>query len=258
MIGMRVDRSRYKELSAGKSVPYCFEIKRGKQVIFYFGANHSHDPKNKQYSVLRRYWTDFLKIKNARKYVVIEGSKRPIRKNDEEAIKSGSEGTLVTLWAHKKKIPIINPEPSWKTVLSKLMRRFPKDTVQYYDFAGLIDNWSRYSPRPDFEKWMTDVMAFYAKENGWKDYILSHMKLVHKRLFGKRFVLRDPHFFNLLVNPNRTNTVINRVAQAASDIRDEIILKRLVKEWKAGNSLFIVYGSGHAFLHEPILKKYLK
>jgi hypothetical protein len=255
---MKVDRNRYKELSAGKPVPYCFEIKRGRQTLFYFGANHSHDPKDKQYPILRRYWKKFLDTRSTKKAAVIEGYPRKIRKNDREAIMSGSEGSLVTLWAHNKGMPIINPEPPLEDSLAKLIRRFPKDAVRYYHFAGLVDNWLRYNPRPNFLKWMDDVMKFYQKEYGWENYTLMRMKEVHRKLFGKRFTLRNPHAFNLLVNPNRTDTIINRIAQASSDIRDEAILRRIIKEWRAGRSLFVAYGSGHAFLHEPILKKYLE
>ncbi len=255
---MKVDREKYEELSRGKPVPYCFEIKKRNQVLFYFGANHSHDPKDKQYSILRKFWKTFLKTRSTKKLVVIEGNLRKVHANEKAAIESGAEGSVVTLWAHHANIPIICPEPSRDRVAAALKKEFSKDEIYYHWFAGLVDTWGRHNPRPDFKKWMAEVMAIYVRQFGWKDFTFPKMKAVHKRLLGKAFSLHNLRLFNRMVNPNRADTIVNQITRTSDDIRDAEILKRLRKEWGTGKSLFVVCGSGHSFLHEPILRGYLK
>ena len=256
---MKIDREKYEKLSRGEAVPYCFEIKKKGQFLFYFGANHSHDPKNKQYSVLRQFWKKFLKIRGAEKLVVVEGRLREIRKSEKIAIESGAEGSLVTIWAHKVNISVVCPEPSEHAIIITLKKKFSKNEIYYYRFACLIDSWRRHNPRPNFTKWITKVMKIYSQRFKFnrKDFILPKMKATHKNLFGKKFSLKNLNFFNNITNPNRIDTIVNQVARTSSDIRDVKILKTLVNQWKTGKNLFIVYGCGHAFLHKPVLKKYL-
>jgi len=61
-------REQYEEESKkyGAS-PFTFEIENEKQVLFYFGSNHSRDPKNRQYPILKNYWERFLKTSNRKK-----------------------------------------------------------------------------------------------------------------------------------------------------------------------------------------------
>jgi hypothetical protein len=255
---MKINREKYEELRRGKSVPYCFEIKKGRQRLFYFGANHSHDPKNKQYPVLRAFWKKFLKTHSTEKLVVVEGSLRRAEKTEKAAVEHGSEGSIVTIWTRKSDIPIICPEPLGLKINKAIKKKFTKDEIYYLDFAHYADAWYRYNPQPDFTEYMTRTMAVSSRQFKRTDFTLPRMKAVHKKIFKKNFSLKDPKFFNRITNPNRTDTIVNRVAGMTSDIRDEAILKRIQKEWREGKSLFITYGSGHAFLHEPILRKILK
>src|SRR5687768_12733735 len=107
---MKIPRELHSQLSRAKPRPYTFEIKKGKRVPFYFGANHSPDPRNKQYPILKKYWNKFLKTKNKNKTAVIEGGMRKtVPKNGAAAIRSGSEGSFIVFFAHKSGIPVICP-----------------------------------------------------------------------------------------------------------------------------------------------------
>ena len=45
------------------------------------------------------------------------------------------------------------------------------------------------------------------------------MKIIHERLFGKKFDFNDSNFFGDLVTPVELNTVINKVSRASGDVR---------------------------------------
>ena len=106
-------REQYKEemLRRGRS-PYMLEIKKGDQALFYFGANHSRDPDNHQYPILRDYWQKFLlETEGQDRIVLVEGILRIVGTREERSIKDGSEGNLVTMWARDLSILVACPEP---------------------------------------------------------------------------------------------------------------------------------------------------
>src|SRR3989344_1041153 len=91
-------REKYVEVSkqCGPS-PFTFEIENEKQVLFYFAANHSHDPNNHQYPILREYWERFLKATEGKeKIVLVEGGARPVETDEDASIKRGAEASLIT------------------------------------------------------------------------------------------------------------------------------------------------------------------
>ena len=57
-----LSREKYEQESLKHTGEYStFEVRTGKQVLYYFGANHSRDPKNPQYPALKEYWQQYLK-----------------------------------------------------------------------------------------------------------------------------------------------------------------------------------------------------
>lgn len=98
------------------------EIEKHDQGFYYFGANHSRDPQNDQYSRLRNYWERFLeKTVDKDRVVFIEGGLRGTRKSEEEAIHKGAEADLVTLWASRLNISLFCPEPKTITLSIKCL-----------------------------------------------------------------------------------------------------------------------------------------
>src|SRR3990167_4882333 len=84
--------------------PFTFEIENEKQALFYFGANHSRNPKNRQYLILKEYWKRFLRITEGKdKIILIEGKLRNVPKDEELAIINGAEEILL-LYLHRKNI----------------------------------------------------------------------------------------------------------------------------------------------------------
>lgn len=258
-ISLLLPREKYaeveKRLGRGPSV---FEIENEYQSLFYFGANHSRDPANHQYPVLREYWDKFLKVTEGKEKIVLVEGTRQLFKTEEQAIIHGSEGNLITMFAHAANIPIASPDISDEELM-KLLPYNQKEEVLLYLFLSFADNWRRYAnPKPDFEKhaisWLERQKGRHVYDN--IDVSLDNMKQLYKEIIGRDFSENDN--LNNLVNPNNTGTRINEIARDQSDLRDLNIASEIERYWNEGKSVFVVFGRGHLIIQELALKKLLK
>ncbi len=53
------------------------------------------------------------------------------------------------------------------------------------------------------------------------------MKIIHKKLFGKKFDLNDLDFFRDLVTPVELKTIVNKVSRASGDVREGYIVNEI-------------------------------
>src|SRR5687767_6526955 len=126
------------------SSPYKYKIIDGDQKLFYFGSNHSTDPKNKQYEDLVRFWKDFLKQTSKKKsLVLIEGGLRRLLSSEDESIKTNAEAGLMTFLAGQVNLETASPEPDRKSEIGGLLDEFSKDEIQFYYFARMVFQWTQ-------------------------------------------------------------------------------------------------------------------
>lgn len=247
-------RQKYNEILKGYGPsPFTFEIKNEKQVLFYFGANHSRDPENHQYPVLRQYWNTFLELtKHKERLVLVEDSIRPVEVDELTSIKVGAEGGVVALWASKEHIQQISPDITIE-VLAERFLEIPKEEIFLYRFLDVVNAFQKHHLSGTFE----DVANNWCKDKRQKgfDVSIEQLKQVYKKLMGKEFNERDS--VNSLVNPNNTGTRINEIARILSDAREVNIVSEIEKYWKEGKSMFVVFGSGHLVIQRPALEKLL-
>ncbi len=247
-----------------KPRPYVFEIKRGGQNLFYFGANHSRDIRDDQYKKLEEYWRNFLDTtKGNDRIVFVEGALRQVWTDPQTSILKDSEAGFITFLASKEGIEISCPEPDAKSERDFLLTKFSNDEIQYYYFARIIPSWYKLpEPRPTFESHMNMYQMAAKKgvsEESWSgyDFSLDNMKSVHKSLFDQDFDEHDKDFILSVINPMTEKTIINKIARASSRFRDVSIVSNIVEEWQSGRDIFVVFGFAHAVLQEPALKKML-
>lgn len=109
-----------------------------------------------------------------------------------------------------------------------------------------------------FEEYTSRWIETQKKRKMWQDTDTSFEKLkqLYKDVVGKDFSEDDN--FNNLVNPNRTDTGVNQVARAQSDLRDLNIASEIERYWNEGKSIFVAFGSGHLIIEEPALRTVLK
>lgn len=249
-------REKYAEVSKqyGKS-PFTFEIEKDGQVLFYFGANHSTDPENHQFPILREYWKRFLeKTEGNEKIVLIEGGLRPLGNSEKEAIEKSSEGGLATYLAHKENIPIASPDISPDDFAEKM----DLDKKQWFlaSFLRWFESFQR--NKKVKEDTLEEICEIIKRKDYWKDVEVTpeKFKTLYKQYVGKDFNENESQ--NDLVNPNRDDAVTNKLIRLHSDAREIKIVEDIEKYWKEGKSVFIVFGSGHLIIQRPAIEAMLK
>jgi hypothetical protein len=230
--------------------PYTYTFSKENQHLFYFGANHSCDPKNEQYPQLELFWKQFLDATQKKECIVlIEGNLRKRCASKEEAITSaGGEGGIITFFSHQENIPVICPEPNKEELKTLLLKTFSEDEINYRDFAHRIQQFNRYkqvNPNLSFD-------AFYKQyEEGSP---IEKMKALHQIFFNSPFDPNDEDFFYKITNPVTTETVINHVCREASRIRDQQIVDQINTLLKQNKNIFIIYGETHAVMQEQAIR----
>jgi len=252
------------ETIGNKPRPYCFEIEKDGQYLYYFGANHSRDIKDEQYQKLEEYWQSFKdKTKNHTKIVLVEGGVRKLWPDEKTAVIKDSEAGYITYLAAKDNIHIESPEPERDAERQFLLQKYSKDQIQYYYFVRIVPVWHRL---PKESQTLDEFIKGYAKSlsNGargedWNEYDFSfeNMKKIHYELFSTIFDENDKDFLRSLGNPTNEKTVINKVARDSSRFRDVYIVSKICDLWAEHKNIFVVFGLAHPIFQEPALRKLL-
>lgn len=250
------------EKVGSKPQPYHIEIEKNGQWLYYFGANHSRDPENFQYSVLRQRWYDFLeKTGGENAVVLVEGGLRKVRPDENTAILKDSEGGLISYLAHLADIPLESADLSRSDELQALTKQFTKEEVQYFYFSRGINDWlHRPTPKIKFKKLADWILESNKKASLWTDFefTLEHMERIHKSIFGTDFDYTNKDFFESTQHPIIMRSVINRIKVADSEFRDTYIVSQIKKHWDEGKNIFVVLGRSHLILQERALRTLLK
>ena len=241
--------------------PYLYKICKNKQCLYFFGEKHSFDPKKTQWVKLKSLWSDFLKdSEQTKKVTFVEAGKVPPATNETEAITEAGGTGLVSFLANQSGVEMICPEPSKKQESIHLEKRFPRERIEYYYFARVVDQWWKIpEPRPDFEKYISGFLDRDKRVLDWKDFDFSfeNMKKIHRKLFKKDFNLNKQDFFRDISSPYGTNNLINKIVISSGNFREKHLTEKILEYWEKGYSIFIEYGSSHAIAQEVILKNKL-
>lgn len=238
--------------SISHSIPYTFELSKNNQHLFYFGANHSCDPHNIQYPLLRSFWDKFIETTKGENCVVlVEGCLRDgnFATPEDAACYDGGEGGYITFFAQQANIPLECPDITPKDLYYKLIEQFPGNYIYYKRFAQNALEFNlckKNNPELDFTQ-------FYLKRGASKEH-LENMLEVHEMLFNAPFNPHDELFFYHITNPVEEKTIINQICRQASILRDQHIVEYIEKLIKQGKHVFVVYGCTHAVMQEKALR----
>ncbi len=239
-------------------VPYVYTFKKNGKCIYYFGSKHSYDPNDLQFEQIKNFYNEFLKNTAGQpRITLIEGGNWPIMKTEKEAILQCGEAGYVAYLAHQAQVERSSPEPREKKRFAELEKIFTREEIIYKDFAQIVYQWSNMTTKRDFQEYANELMEADKATSGWTDFdfSISHMKEIHKSLFGTDFNLSNIDFFRNIVDPRKDTTVINRIAAFGnSGFRDRHILTEIAKYWKEGKNIFIIYGASHAVMQEAAIR----
>ncbi len=241
----------YEEYATVKhGCPHMYTFLKPDQALFYFGANHSCDPENMQYSLLKYFWNEFLQCTQSKNCVVlIEGSLRGKHANEHDAItQGGGEGGLLQFYAQQHGIPAICPEPSKEFLYEQLLQQFSAQEIVYLDFSHIGMQFHRcrkVDPTLEFE-------SFYQTYK--RSLSLDTITEIHAQLFDTPFDMHDEKFFYNNSNPVGQKNRINVIARANSRMRDEAIVACITDLIKQGKNIFIAYGVTHAVMQKAAIR----
>lgn len=242
------------------TIPYKYQLSKSNQKFFYFGANHSCDPKNEQYLLLKFFWQEFLDQTNGKNCVVlIEGSLRNLHesKTPEEAIRrAGAEGGFITFFSHKANINIECPEPNEQFLINELKKEFSEEEIAYKNFAQATLQYNRCKIINPNSIFIDFIQPYFIEDqrNFRINLTNENMQQIHQKLFNTNFDPNDEKFFYTITNPVIHNTVINKICRKASIIRDSYIVNYINNLIKQGKNIFIVYGATHAVMQENAIR----
>lgn len=249
---------QYKEKAASVDIPYIYTIsnKRG-QFLTYFGARHTYDPFDKQIPKLKDTWSKFIgHTKGKIPVVFVEGGKRKIFANEEEAITKEAEAGLITFLATQEGIEIYSPDLSWGSAFNDLVKQFPKEQILYFRVAQIATQWNRLLIKGEFNEYLNSFLKRYQKDFELTDADCSfeNIKDIHQRLFHNDFDENNKDFFNRISAPIYQDSIINEISRTDSNLRNIRIIEQVKQYWNEGRNIFIVFGFGHAIIQEPALR----
>lgn len=244
--------------------PYFYRVMGDNQAIYYIGVSHVYDPGHPQFAFLLEKWNEFIEQGFKKKKVIVESSLRPFEEDINKAVKYESAAGFITHYATKKEVEILCLEPTKEDELSLLSEKFEMKDVAYYYFSRLAAQYAKQNESKselsveDFEKYASSTLRHYAKDFNWKSLedALSELYSTHERLFGKKFSFENKEFIVRIPWPTLEDSIINKISEESGAIRDNWLVGKIEKLWISGESLFIVYGSAHAVIQEPVIKSF--
>lgn len=240
-------------------VPYFYIIDKADKLLYYFGANHSRNPLDEQYSKLKEFWLNFVEKADPQKSIVlVEGGKRPLDNSEKSAIINNSEAGFITYLASKNSIETHSPEPSDELLFNELLENFSKNEIIYHEFAKMTYQWNMFTnDKPNYYDYINNALINIKNICKWTDFDFSLKNLVniHENIFKNNLNENDYKFFYDITDPTIELSVINKVSRISSVLRDRHILNSIENYWNMGKNLFIVYGYTHSIMHEPAINK---
>lgn len=239
-------------------VPYSYVLNKNNQYIYYFGSRHSFDPDDSQFQEIKTFFNDFLeKTTQENSVILVEGGGRPVVESEKSAILADAEMGFVTYIANVQNRQVVSPEISGKERFQLLLKHFTKEEIAYYCFVQVCWQWNRTYNKTDFKQYIQVFLQNNQDASGWSDVDFTYegMLLIHKNLFHTLFDPSDTDFLGSILDPRKQTSIINSISKFDdSGLRDNYVLDQIENYWNKGMSMFIIYGSPHAVMQEPVLR----
>jgi len=253
-----------KVIKKKKELPYLFKLNKGNQSLFYFGTEHSVDPDHHQFKILKSSFNDFLKNTNENKIVFIEGNEilsNVLLNNEEDNIRRFGERGLLLNLVLKNNIEYVYAELSFQEEADLLNKEFSKEHIVYFYITRLISGLLRKNPDMNFDQALSFAVDDWSHHLNWEKefFTVDKIKQIHKDLFQSELSSESVELIKKVCIPvNEEFSVINKIAKASSQTRDDVVLEKVKKAWRKGKNIFIVYGYNHSDRQEPVLREVCK
>lgn len=248
---------------------YEYQLVTGERSLDFLGVKHTNNPSDSVFEYIREQ-LDLQKPD----LVLIEGvpsinsrSTEEINKNlvsmtDNEVIQKYGEAIFTAKLAAERGIKIVSPEPDEESAVRFIEKQgLSREVIFAHRVAALIAQYNRAQMKPDLENYIAPYLSAMSAQFGWEDFdfSLEHFKSAHEAIFHKVYQPEDVAFYKAACDPvpweGKAYASTNAVAAKWGEYRDQHMLNELQKALDVYKKLFIVYGSSHAVILEPALKK---
>ena len=251
------------------ATPYIFELKTGDKELYYFGSSHTSDPNNPLFAEIE---AAFNKVNPD--IVFVEGMNVRVDKNKfnesiksatrEEAIDRMGESGFTLKLGIDKGIDWSSPEPTDEDLYNNLLAKgFSKDQIFAWDVFLILPQYHRQMNKRGFKQYVQPFLDRFKQATHWEgfDYSYERVMQLGEQIFGEAVdVENDPNALDR-IDPipwdekKEKQTILNRIGEASSLLRDRKIVSEILNAFKTHKRVFVVYGSSHAAMQEPALKK---
>lgn len=254
---------QYNEIEKrGFKMPYIVEISSANQSLLFYGSDHSNNPEHPQNKDIEDRWSAFIS-NNPKPIALVEGHfdevPESVTIDKTSLIIKGGEGQFVVYLARRDKVEVVSPEPDRLSEANQLASEFGRDNVIFFYFVRQLALWNRFSANPNIHSDAQKMLKLMETTYRWDktDFSVKHMEATHLKLFNNRLPWNNAKWLYDLTTPTPNELITNDLAIKSGDLRDEHILREIIKYWQAGKSPFIVFGSANAIRLKPALLKKL-
>ncbi len=108
--------------------PYLLNLyTSGGGSLLYFGARHSNNPTDQQFSAIGYFWTQFKAD-----IAFNEGGDPPVEKTRDESIRRYGEPGLIRFLAARDKIPVRSLDPTRSEQVAVLCKKYPAEQIKMF------------------------------------------------------------------------------------------------------------------------------
>lgn len=263
-----------KEYSQTKhKTPYIFVLKKknGKE-LYYFGSLHTRDPKNPLFEnievAFKKADPDIIFAEGMHVQGDVNRFNEMMKGNSREDVvdRMGEAGFIVKL-ALEKGIAWYSPKTADEDLYSELLaQRFSKEEVFAWEVLQILPQYNRQMNKHGFAAYAEPHINALRQATSWDgfDYSYEHAIRIGEKILGKVLeVENEPHALDFIdpipwAGKQATQTTLNRLSEASSIMRDRKIVSEIAETFKTYKKIFVVYGSSHAVMQEPALRRLFK
>ncbi|HPD74333.1 MAG TPA: hypothetical protein PLX95_03560 [bacterium] len=239
--------------------PYFFHIRKGGQILYYLGFEHTYDPKDASWGVLENYLQDFINQTDGKKrLVLVEGGEKTLPYSRKEQIKTMGESYYTWFLAQASAIQVSSPEPDTTEQLKHLAKNFSKDLIITALYAEQISIRSNYIKPENMENSLETYIDYLKRISGWESefFTMQSVQRCYKEVSGIDLDYNNLEYIKKETDPYLEENQINEVINSKSQFKDKIILENIENLWGRGYNLFIVFGKNHSIIHEITMRQW--
>lgn len=231
--------------------PYTTSISALHGELVYFGARHSNDPTDKQFSEIEAQW-ERLKPEIA----FNEGGHPPTEHTLEEAIKKHGEPGLVRFLASRDGIPVESIDPTNPEVVAALRMKFTPEQIKTFFILRQMTEYGRIlKPTDSPEQYLRDAVDLFGKIPGLDvpPKSVEELDSSFRSQFPGLGSYKDANVD--WFDPVKTKTIFNKISRASSDFRDKHMVALLSNAVCQEKRVFAVVGASHVVMQEQAIRK---